>query len=252
MQIDAKTIKQIRYFLEQYLWLLDCIEEIIILIDEVENAELTAAMDSYKIKADERWTTLKNGRKVAIKIDGGNIVAGLPDKYHGQPITEVRGKLEAKYDLKQKNKLLKAVDPTYAKEATKLFNEAVSGKGLDTQKKVSFRKIDYTEAQRLKRHTGLDLEGYEHTVSNKDFKHIHNRHGIGNEADLKQREVTEKDILLIPYITQNYDRATLRLRNGQTPTITFKKKIDDEYLYVESVNKRKKQLVTTTMWIKKK
>jgi hypothetical protein len=212
-------------------------------------------MDSYELKDGERWVTLKNGKKVVITAEG-SIAAGLPDKYIGRHIDEVAKHLEARYNTKQKNKLLKRVDPAYSKEATKLFNEAASGKGLDTYKKVPFRKIDYTEAQRLKRHTGLDLEGFEHVVSNMDFRHMHEGHGVGNEKDPKQREVTQNDILLIPEITKNFDTARLStIKEGRyigKKAIVYEKKIDNEYFYVEMVNEGKAHnLSAKTMYIKK-
>jgi hypothetical protein len=60
--------------------------------------------DKYDLKEGERWITLENGKKVAIKKATGEVVAGLPDKYIGKHIDEAVSILERRYKIKEKNR----------------------------------------------------------------------------------------------------------------------------------------------------
>jgi hypothetical protein len=103
---------------------------------------------------------------------------------------------------------------------------------------------------RRSRHTGLDLEGYEHVISNDGFRHIHIRHGEGYETDPTQRGVTENDILLIPEITRNFDNA-VPFKTKKGVRVKYIKRIDNEYYYVETIASKNNELIPKTMWIKK-
>ena len=153
-----------------------------------------------------------------------------------------------------KESVIKSLDKNFVDNATRIFREASGEKFKDTFEKVPYRKVDNDEAARLKEKIGRDLSGYEHNITNTDIRHMFTEHGNKEVEEFKgQRAITERDILLIPEITKNYDDARLspeKSRVTQQDVIIYKKKIGDEYIYLETIGgKKSKELRSKTMWI---
>ena len=157
----------------------------------------------------------------------------------------------------QKEKIIKSLNEEFIEKALKIFNDAKNNKVGNKIEKLSYRKVDAEEAKKLKDKTGLDLEGYEHNITNMDVRHIYKNHGDERSESFRgQRAVTEKDILLIPEITENYDDAMLADKKNKSTNldaIIYRKRIGDEFFYIETVSGQKsKELRSVTMWIVKK
>ena len=154
-----------------------------------------------------------------------------------------------------KEKALENVDEKFKKEAERMFESARGKISPDTNDSVSFGLVNAQEAQRIKKSTGKNLKGYERDLRLKDVKHMRTQHGnFEKEARRGQIPVKSSDIALIPEITKNYDSITLsseKSRSGETILI-YKKKIGNEYYYLESIGtEATKKLTSKTMWIKK-
>lgn len=133
----------------------------------------------------------------------------------------------------------------------RIWTDIKNNVNTDTVEKVFYRSVNTKEAQRLKKHTGLNLEGYRHEITNTDVLHIFKNHGNDKkEAFRGQRAVSEKDICLIPEITANYDDVLLDTEEAEDkPVLIYKKKIGDEFVYLETVSENKKELRPKTMYI---
>jgi hypothetical protein len=137
----------------------------------------------------------------------------------------------------------------YIKKAKTFWKEAHGKIPTTTKEKfVKFRKIKGEEAEKLKGETGLDLQGFKHAVGNKGFRHIYQKHGEDNEKDKKQRGVKEGDVLLIPKITEKYDK--IKLEKGKN-TLDGIKYTRGKRNYVEVIKEGRKTLEGKTMYIKK-
>jgi hypothetical protein len=139
-------------------------------------------------------------------------------------------------------------------EISQMLREIHNKEGLNIVKKISFRTVDYEEAQNLKRDIGLELFGYEHKITNSDIKHIFDKHGDQLKESLQgQIAVKDEDILLIPEITKNYDCVLLSPETvEQKRVLIYEKRIGNKYYYLETVGgKNNKELRTKSMWIHK-
>jgi hypothetical protein len=142
----------------------------------------------------------------------------------------------------------------YEKEAKRIYRDVASNKNTARVEEVIYSEVSETEAIRLKRATGLDLVGYKHKITNTDIRHILKEHGEpSRETPRGQKAVEQEDILLIPEITKNYDSVELlpELKENKR-VLRYKKKIGNEYYYLETIGgKDKRDLRPKSMWIKK-
>ena len=158
---------------------------------------------------------------------------------------------------KYKDEIISKLDPNFKEQASGMFEKAKNGEIKNVMEKVPYRKVDAREAVKIKEKTGLDLEGYNHSITNMDIQHIYNKHGDEKAENFRgQRAVTERDILLIPEITKNYDDVMLspqKNKSTQQEVLVYRKKIGDEFVYLETISgKNSKELRSNTMWIVKK
>ena len=158
--------------------------------------------------------------------------------------------------MKTKKQIIRSLDKTFARTAEQFFREAQSNIDTNKYKELIYSKVDKIEAWKIKEKTGLNIEGYAHKITNMDIRHIYKVHGNQKiEARRGQVAVTEKDILLIPEITKNYDSIKCDDRNikfsENKPVLIYRKKIENEYYYLETVGgKGNKDLRPKTMYIK--
>ncbi|MFK8377721.1 PBECR3 domain-containing polyvalent protein [Capnocytophaga canimorsus] len=103
---------------------------------------------------------------------------------------------------------------------------------------VDFKKIGKVEAKTIAELTGLNVEGYVHTLDNSGVLHA-----------LKHKNINASDILLIPFIIDNYDFIG---KGKEENTIVYKKVINQEYYYVEEIRKGRKKLALKTLYKRKK
>lgn len=154
----------------------------------------------------------------------------------------------------QKESIIKSLDKDFVEKATKIFYDAQNNKVKNKIEKLSYRKVDQTESEKLKKDIGLDLNGYEHNITNMDIRHIYKNHGDEKIEDPRgQIAIHFKDILLIPEITKNYDSVRLQGKdeNGRY-VIEYRKRIGSRYYFIETVGGiKRKELRSKTMWIVK-
>ncbi|MDG9966927.1 hypothetical protein N7638_02675 [Achromobacter mucicolens] len=92
---------------------------------------------------------------------------------------------------------------------------------------------------------------FSHSFSSSAVSHIHRRHGDeGSEKGRGQVPITERDIEAIPDILANYDalRTDLVSRRRQ-PVVAYAKALPDGVVvYLEEVNKKRRDMAALTMW----
>lgn len=106
-------------------------------------------------------------------------------------------------------------------------------------------KVSDRERNDILKATGVNVEGYKHTIHSNAVTHILNRHGNDGILSIKP-----EDIASIEYIFDNYDsieKDTDPKRRYENKII-YKKKIDGVLLYVEAILK-KGELRGITMYI---
>jgi hypothetical protein len=156
---------------------------------------------------------------------------------------------------RQKEEIIKSLDKKFIEKATKIFHDAKNGNVTNVIEKLSYSRVSNSEALKIKQEIGLDLEGYEHNITNMDIKHILKNHGNEKIENFRgQVAITEKDILLIPEITKKYDAVILSDEsNANRKVLLYRKRLGNEYYYLETVsNSIKKELRSKTMWIVRK
>lgn len=123
-------------------------------------------------------------------------------------------------------------------------------KGTVNGKKIYFGSIPSDLAQRVKQETGVDIDGYNCSISAYEIQKIIKDHGSdATEAPRGQRPITPRDICNIPEIIQSPDLIKLapNLYNGR-PVIHFVKTIDGKMTVVAYTSKRHMDLTVQTMY----
>ena len=103
---------------------------------------------------------------------------------------------------------------------------------------IDFLKIDTEQAQTIKEITGVEVKGYVHSLDNSGVLHA-----------LKHKNISVADLLLIPFIIENYDFIG---KGKEDNTIVYKKIINQEYYYVEEIRTGRKKLDLKTLYKHKK
>jgi|GEM_PF-6379104 len=131
-------------------------------------------------------------------------------------------------------------------EIAELYDCAISKKCI--HKVVEYRQVDHAEAERIKKATGLEVEGYWHAIDAYAVRHIQKEHGDpSRESSRGQIAVTKEDILQIPTITLNPDAIKpMRTALGKD-AVAYIKKINGDVFYLEEVRTGRKHLAATTM-----
>jgi hypothetical protein len=101
---------------------------------------------------------------------------------------------------------------------------------------VEFSVLTKVQVNDYKIKTGKDLSGYKRIIDVSAIKHIK-----------KHTNISDADVLLIPFIVKNYD--TLELSKD---SLLFTKEIGDKYYVVEEIRKGRKKLAVKTMYKTKK
>lgn len=129
--------------------------------------------------------------------------------------------------------------------------------GDNTPKVIRFDFIDIEGAQRVKQLTGLDLEGYHHTISKDAFNHIRNDNSLRFERELErgQMPIMQRDIERIPEVVRNYDsveRVTKLDDSGKTTEperVRYTKQYDDgSVLHLEAEKLKGRTLSTKKVY----
>jgi hypothetical protein len=155
---------------------------------------------------------------------------------------------------KQKQEIISRLDKDFVEAADKMFEDAKNNKGLNKLDEKAYQKVDKEEVAKIKEKTGLDIEGYEHKITNYDIRKIYKDHGKSSvEEPRGQKAITKDDVKLIPEITRNYDSVELTDKLSENKQVLkYTKKIGDLYFYLETVGgKNSRDLRPKTMYIRK-
>jgi hypothetical protein len=108
-----------------------------------------------------------------------------------------------------------------------------------------FAKVGTIQADAIKAATGLDVEGFSHTVEEDDLRHTWKRHGPSGTADCT---VTKEDIERIPQIVMSPDEVRIGKRPG---TIEYRKNEGGNWIVVEEERRTARLLIFKTMYKEK-
>ena len=116
--------------------------------------------------------------------------------------------------------------------------------------KMYFGRITKELAERIKNETGLDIEGYNLSISANEIRKIFKDHGKENtETPRGQRIITEDDIINIPLIVSNPD--VIKLNNEmykEKQVIMFIKTLNGKTTIVSYVSHTPHDLTVQTMY----
>lgn len=134
-----------------------------------------------------------------------------------------------------------------------IISEIISKISNKTKQYIaSFKKVSPTEANIIKKETGIDVVGYSHAVENYGLNHALKEHGLNNEKVESQIPLTIEDLFKIPEIVSNFDKVSYVGKNkAGRDILRFEKQIGENYIYLEEVRTRKKQLVPQSMYKQK-
>lgn len=132
-----------------------------------------------------------------------------------------------------------------------MYDYAVS-KLSNKKRAVDYGVIDHIEADRIKKATGLDVDGYKRVIDNYAIRHILKRHGDPKTEEAKQQiAITKEDIELIPWIIDTADTIGKGETEKDVETIAYQKKVNETIYVYEEMRTGKGELVPTTMYKKR-
>jgi len=120
--------------------------------------------------------------------------------------------------------------------------------------KMYFGKIPQALAERIKKDIGVDVYGYNVTISAYEIRKIFKDHGCGATENLRgQRAIVEDDIVQIPQIIQKPDKISLAhgFYNGK-PVIKFEKTINGRTTIISYVSDKHHDLMVQSIYSGKK
>lgn len=172
-------------------------------------------------------------------------------------VTEQREDGEGKYSLKQYSQ--RQLDNWANSSRIEIYENDMQLRafvgdclsGAIQYKKMYFGMVPENMAQDIKRATGLDVEGFNCSLSSNEVNKIFKSHGKeSGEKTRGQRAVTTDDIVKIPYVLENADEIerSSKLYNGK-PAIIFKTAGDERTNIVAVVSDKHLDLFVQTMYI---
>lgn len=113
-----------------------------------------------------------------------------------------------------------------------------------------FGKLSPQAVERIKNDTGVDLNGYVHTLQGYGILHGESRHSSQNESLSGQVPITREDWKLADKIVNEFDKVVKspKISKNQNEVLIFRKKIGDEIYYVAEARTGRKKLVSATMY----
>ena len=117
------------------------------------------------------------------------------------------------------------------------------------QRWAEYRTVDVEEAARLRKATGMELEGFTHSVSDSEILHVIRRHGEGAERNPAFVPLSVADLLAVPEITARFDTAERTFNaHMRLDAITYRKRVNGHLVCVVEVRRGRKKLGLKTMW----
>lgn len=139
------------------------------------------------------------------------------------------------------------------KKIGELYDYA-AGKLSNKKQVVNYGVVDHVEAERLKKATGLDVDGYTRVIDNYSIRHILKGHTSQETEEARGNiAITKDDTVLIPEIIETADRVTLSPKKTKTgqEAIRYEKRISGSIYVYEEVRTGKKELMPVTMYKKR-
>jgi hypothetical protein len=136
-----------------------------------------------------------------------------------------------------------------SKEIGALYDYATSDK-TNRKRAVRYHDVTPDEARLLKEKTGLELDGYSHTVDSFGIRHAMRQHGNAEkESKRGQIAISSEDIKMAPEIVKNYDSVEHAGTTGKgEDVIKYSKKVNGFIYYVEEVRTGRKELTMQSLW----
>lgn len=100
---------------------------------------------------------------------------------------------------------------------------------------------------------GFDITGYNRIVTYDEIRHEFKSHGnVAKEKARGQRAITQDDFKVLTEIVNNPDKVVNQGKKFQNlPTFKYVRRFgNEEWHYVEAVNKKQKTVLFGSFWIK--
>ena len=112
--------------------------------------------------------------------------------------------------------------------------------------------VNHNVSKKIKRLTGINVEGKNHIIFDYDIRHIIKEHGNSViEKQKGQLPITKDDIKQIPNVINNPTKIIKGTNNRNKKTIRYIKNYNNHIIIiVEIIQDKSKNLVIKTMWKK--
>ena len=141
--------------------------------------------------------------------------------------------------------------------------KSVIKKRLETQIEVALKDktsigktylgvVNHNVSKKIKRLTGINVEGKNHIIFDYDIRHIIKEHGNSiAEKQKGQLPITKEDIKQIPNVIDNPTKIIKGTNNRNKKTIRYIKNYNNHtIIIVEIIQDKSKNLLIKTMWKK--
>lgn len=122
--------------------------------------------------------------------------------------------------------------------------------GKSIKKWIDYDEVTPKASKDILSITGINVDGFVHSIDESAINHSYNRHGDRNEQRQDQEPITEKDFRLLPEVVSEYDSIEPG-RKGKNAHILYKKRINGDIFFVEEVRTGRRKLSAVTIYKKK-
>lgn len=115
---------------------------------------------------------------------------------------------------------------------------------------VVIEKINIIEAEKIKKRTGLNLNGYERILDKSSIRHVIKKHATQKEYERGLVPVLFEDFELIPKIAKPENIIYTSRTKDNKDAILYQFEDENVFFYLEEVRTGRKQVVLKTMYKK--
>lgn len=139
------------------------------------------------------------------------------------------------------------------------FVEYATKNPQDNKTTYIMSEVSPRAAEDINNLTGIDVEGFDHSIKTSSVRHIEDRHGLRGKNDRSMSDIN--DVARMQYVLDNYDNVELlpdvsdefRDKNQRpTPMVRFSKRVNGNYYVVEAVPDTKKHQLAVVSAYKNK
>lgn len=125
------------------------------------------------------------------------------------------------------------------------------GSPTDFKVQLNLTEVSPDLVREIERRTGKDVSGYRHSIDTQNLKHAFGGHDENNEKRSDQIPINDETVSRFLEIVSDPENIhEIKLRKDNSLSITFRKRLNGHYYFVEQLGTRRRTFAFKTHYIK--